>query len=267
MVRLKKKAREAKEKKEEDDEEDRREEQSKLDKRAVLYQKKAAADAASDAAAEEAAVEERKREEERKRDEGGKREEEREKKEMVKLANSDPINLKTYQEIKDYMEAVLYVLREQEGVSPEQEKNERTKSEGLFEDNKSEIASLVADISKKFDRFIFVVVGGAAVKAHHATESRTGHKTTDFDIKVYPTEELGYSVDSKEGKTWVARSRFDIFKALKTWKKRNWRKLILNFLFLKVLVVMMISNLGRKLRKEVSGSHHVDYHMFLLKYL
>ena len=116
--------------------------------------------------------------------------------------------------MKKYIECVLNVLRANEGLSITDENDERKKAVELFETHKSEMASLVSFINNKDDiPFLFVVVGGAAVKAHHSTGRRSGHKTTDFDVKVYPLKPIS---EDQKGK-WVAEARFKIYRELRLW--------------------------------------------------
>ena len=119
-----------------------------------------------------------------------------------------------FKPMKKYIECVLNVLRANEGLSLTDEEEEQKMAVKLFEKHKSEMASLVSFINNKDDiPFLFVVVGGAAVKAHHSTGRRAGHKTTDFDVKVYPLKPIS---EDQKGK-WVAEARFKIYRELRLW--------------------------------------------------
>ena len=155
-----------------------------------------------------------------------------------KLAYSNPENFDTYEKKKHYMIAVLDVLgeieegnkkkskskpapdlSEEEEMESEEKKAKKKVEEELFEEHIDELTYRIRSISKKFSDYLFVVVGGAAVKAHHLQTKKegstgTGHKTTDFDVKVYPK---GGVISEDERKQWVAEARFKIFQQLKVW--------------------------------------------------
>tara|TARA_B110000444_G_scaffold260797_1_gene309279 strand:+ start:1570 stop:2871 length:1302 start_codon:yes stop_codon:yes gene_type:complete len=152
-----------------------------------------------------------------------------------KLAYSNPENFDTYEKKKHYMNAVLDVLRKNKvpsekdiedakklGISYDKymkikNDKERKDEEQLFESHIAELTEIIHLISDSMEEYLFVVVGGAAVKAHHLQTKQnkgTGHKTTDFDVKVYPIEEV-ISEDKRE--MWVAEARFKIYELLKDW--------------------------------------------------
>ena len=132
-----------------------------------------------------------------------------------------------FKPMKKYIECVLNVLRANEGLSLTDEEEEQKMAVKLFEKHKSEMASLVSFINNKDDiPFLFVVVGGAAVKAHHSTGRRAGHKTTDFDVKVYPLKPIS---EEQKGK-WVAEARFKIYRELRLWSNIQ-RKMSKEFKF------------------------------------
>jgi hypothetical protein len=136
--------------------------------------------------------------------------------EMIELSKINPKNLNTYQEKRDYVNAVLTVLRAKENITEVKEKDERQEEEQLFDDSTVKITQMIHSISEKFPEYEFVVVGGAAVKAHHLQTKKkgstsTGHKTTDFDVKVYPVGEV---IPKDKRRNWVAEARFKIHSQL-----------------------------------------------------
>ena len=137
----------------------------------------------------------------------------------INLAYSNPENFDTYEKKKHYMNALLDVLRKDKGIGKNVEDDERTFEEQLFEAHIAELTEIIRFISDSMKGYLFVVVGGAAVKAHHLKSKKkkskgTGHKTTDFDVKVYPIGEV-ISEDKRE--MWVAEARFKIYELLRKW--------------------------------------------------
>ena len=137
---------------------------------------------------------------------------------IKKLAYSDPsvYSMHDFEKKREYMNAVLDILRKGEGITEDAEDQERNFEVELFENNKVKMTEIIHSISERFPQYLFVVVGGAAVKAHHLQTKKegskgTGHKTTDFDVKVYPRKK---SISKDKSRKWVAEARFKIYKQI-----------------------------------------------------